>query len=246
MSKPLVSYLVQSYNKGRWVLDCLWSIFSQSYRPIEVIVCDNGSQDQSVEIIKRFEGIPWFHAMYYPEPLGIGKAFNLTLAEAKGEYIAMLGADDVVKPNHLELIMNVALANPNADVLFGDLEEIDAYGAFIRKVNVSKGLDSIYDFCSIGHATGVTKKATFDEIGGYDEMLKMSVDWEFILRALKAGKKFLYTGEGGYQWRRFSGSEQVTVKNGGKSEVRVQSHTYVRTKYGLKGLCKCGCEAMGG
>lgn len=245
MNKPLVSYLVVNYGKGRWVLDCLWSIFSQSYRPIEVVVCDNGSKDQSVEIIKRFEGVPWFHTMYYPEPLGIGKAFNLALFEAKGEYIAMLGSDDVAKPDHLELVMNIALANPDADILYGDIEEINAFGEFKKRVNVAKGLDHIYNYCSVGHSTGVTKKKTFDEIGGYDETLEMSVDYEFILRALELKKKFLYTRECGYQWRRFPGSDQVTIKNGGKSEVRVKCHSFIRKKYNLKGLCQCGCGAEG-
>ncbi len=242
--RPPVSFLVVSHNKGKWLEKCIMSILAQTYPPAEIIICDNGSTDQSPEIVRGFEGLPNVKYIFRPEALGVSRAINLDLSNATGEYVAMLGADDVARPNHLELVMGAAITDPSIDVVFGDLEEIDVNGKVVRYVSAAKGLESIYDFCSVGHATGVTKKAVYDEIGGYDEKLGMSVDWEFILRALKAGKKIVYCGKTGYQWRRFPGSDQITIKNGAGSEVRRNSHAYIRQKYNLSGPCRCGCGAV--
>jgi glycosyltransferase involved in cell wall biosynthesis len=245
MDKSLVSCLIPNYNKGRWLAECLWSLFSQTYRPIEVIICDNGSIDQSGDIIHVFKELPNFFSFYFPEPIGVAKAFNLCLSQAKGEYVLALGADDLIEPNHLEEIMKVVFANPDVDIFYGGITMIDEVGEVIKVYMEEKGMETIYDRCSVGHTTGVTKKSVYDEIGGYDENLEMSVDWEFILRALANNKKFLHTGRCGYRWRRFSGSDQLTMKNRGDSEIRKRTHSYIRWKYNLPGKCGCGCEATG-
>lgn len=244
MNNPLVSSIVISYNKGRWLLDCLWSIFSQTYRPMEIVICDNGSTDNSVDIIQSFDGISNFKTIFKKEALGVSKAFNLCLSVSSGEYVATLGADDIAKPEHIGLLMKAVDVHPETDMIYGDIEIIGDDGRLVRKVNGKESLKNINDRCSIGHATGVTKLSVYREIGGYDESLKMSADWEFILRAIKAGKKLFYCGQTGYQWRRIQGGDQITMKYGLKSKERTESHSYIRKKYGLPGPCKCGCGAM--
>jgi len=244
MNKPLVSCIVVSHNKGRWLPDCLRSLINQTYRPMEIVVCDNGSTDNSPEIIRSFDGAMQFKSIFKDEALGVAKAFNLCLSFASGEYIVMLGADDVAKPNHVELLMGAANKHPEADLIYGDIEVIDGNGAYVKKSSAADGLKHIWNRCSIGHATGATKRTLFEEIGGYDESLKMSIDWEFILRAIKAGKNLFYCGETGYRWRRIKGSDQITMKYGLRSKERIEAHSYIRRKHSLVGSCQCGCGAM--
>jgi hypothetical protein len=88
----------------------------------------------------------------------------------------------------------------------------------------------------------VVKKTVYDELGGYDEGLVSSVDWEFIVRLLKAGKEAVYAGVSGYRWRRHGTS--MTARFNLSSETRKKSHSYIRVKHGLVGPCKCGCGAL--
>jgi glycosyltransferase involved in cell wall biosynthesis len=232
-----------SNNKGRWLLESLWSLFNQGYRPMEIVICDNGSMDNSIDIIKLFEGPENYKTIFKDEPIGVAKAFNLCLSISSGEYIMMLSADDLLKPDHVTLLMEAVNRYPDADIIYGDLEVIDGNGSLVTRTSVADGYKHIKEKCSISHAAGVTKKAVYDEIGGYDESLKMSIDWDFILRAIKAGKKLQYCGETGYQWRRIPGSDQITMKYGFQSQERRESHSRIRRKHGLEGPCQCGCGA---
>ena len=240
---PLVTMLVASHNKGRWLASCLWSIFNQSYRPIETVVCDNGSTDQSEALIRVFESAPGFKCLFHPEALGVSRAINACLEKATGEYVGMLGADDEARPDFVEGLMRVAFSEPDADMIFGDLEEIDEAGKVTGYGSAAGGFGTIFDRCSIGHASSVVKKSVYNELGGYDENLKSSVDWEFIVRLLKAGKRAVYSGTSGYRWRRHAAT--MTRMFGLSSETRKNSHSYIRRKHGLSGKCSCGCGAEG-
>jgi glycosyltransferase involved in cell wall biosynthesis len=244
VKKPLVTCVMASYNKGQWLLESLWSLFNQTYHPVEVVVCDNGSTDDSRSILESFEGPDNYKLIYKDEAIGVARAFNLCLSVSSGEYVVMLAADDLLKPDHISLLMDAVAKYPEADVIYGDLEVIDKSGTLKAKCSAANGYESIRDKCSIGHTASITRKATYDEIGGYDELLKMSIDWDFLLRAIRDGKKFQYCGETGYQWRRILDSDQITMKYGMGSQERRESHSLIRRRYGLSGACQCGCGAV--
>lgn len=238
---PLVSILIPNFNKGPYLAECIWSALSQTYRPCEIVVYENGSTDQSLFQLQAFSNMPNVKILTSPSPVGVAAAVNHCLSNATGEYIILLGSDDRITPDHVMLLMTKTKEHPDADIIYGDLEEIDKDGKVTRYISAIDGMKTIYDHCSIGHAMSIVKKAVYNEIGGYDEILEMSVDWEFILRALKIGKQFQYAGKTGYQWRRLKDGDSLSIRYGGNSETRKWCHFYIRTKYQLEGPCGCGC-----
>lgn len=233
-----MSILIGNYNKDRWLTEAIWSALSQIYQRIEIIICDDGSTDHSREIISVFDGSPNFKSILRSKCSGCpAVSYNAALAEAKGEYISILGSDDRMLPNHIRSLVKLAIKNPNADYIFGDLQEIDASGQVF--VSLSKGKSElIYSLCQIGIGSVLFKKTVFDELGNFDEKVGCSEDWEYTIRVFKARKKVLYSGLCGAQWRKYGSNRSLTVNQG---EVRKKAHSYIRTKHKLGGICGCGC-----
>jgi glycosyltransferase involved in cell wall biosynthesis len=243
-NRPLVSFIVPCYNNAKYIKDCLDSIVAQTYRPLEVVVCENGSTDGSGIIISEFEKIPWFKCQRHGEKLGTARAFNFALKEVTGEWVAKLDGDDIDKPDHIDRLMNGLDKSPDADMLYGDLEEINAAGKVIVQVSGCRGQDHIFNLCSIAHATTLIKKSVLNELGGCDEAVEFSEDWELMIRIVKAGKKCVYVGKTGHQWRRVYDGKSMSIKFGINSEMRRRNHSYIFRKHGLQGPCGCGCGVM--
>jgi glycosyltransferase involved in cell wall biosynthesis len=116
MSEPLVSVLVPVLDLAGLLPRCLDSLLAQTYRPLEIIVVNDGSTDGSADVIERY-------AAHHPEvrPVhqahrGLGPARNAALALARGEYVAMVDADDWVEPGFLADTVRIARAT-GADVV---------------------------------------------------------------------------------------------------------------------------------
>ncbi|MGH9916397.1 MAG: glycosyltransferase family 2 protein, partial [Pyrinomonadaceae bacterium] len=115
MSEPLVSVIVPNYNYGHFLRETIESALAQSYQNREIIVVDDGSKDNSDEVIKSFgdQIKPVFK-----ENGGMSSALNAGLKVSRGEWIALLDADDLWLPDKLEKVMSRAKANPNATLIY--------------------------------------------------------------------------------------------------------------------------------
>lgn len=120
---PLVSVIITTYNTGRYVADTLTSALAQTYAPFEVIVVDDGSEDDSVERVQPFADrirfLPERHA-------GLAAARNRALEVASGEYIALLDSDDVWHPNKLAVQVAIARRRPESGLIACDGHEFGA------------------------------------------------------------------------------------------------------------------------
>ena len=104
MTQPKVSVIIPVYNKENFVISSLSSVIFQSFTDWELIIVDDGSTDQSVKKIKSFIQENALKCLFLEQPnLGASSAKNLGMANATGEYIAFLDADDLWLPNKLEL-----------------------------------------------------------------------------------------------------------------------------------------------
>lgn len=121
---PKVSVIMPSYNKEPYIAKSIESILNQTYRDFELIIIDDVSTDNSVEVIKRFsdERIVF---MQNETNLGIAENRNVALNIAKGEYIALLDADDISTEFRLEKEVEYLDIHPDIDVVFGGFLEID-------------------------------------------------------------------------------------------------------------------------
>ena len=121
--KPLVSILVASYNKEKYVKRCIKSCKSQTYNNIEVIFYDDGSKDNSYEIAKKIKGIKVFKNR---NRKNLGKFntyyqinnYNKAFLKSKGKYILLLDSDDFFKKNKVKEIVNYFSKNKNCNIVF--------------------------------------------------------------------------------------------------------------------------------
>lgn len=114
-----ISVIVPAYNAEKYIAEALESILSQSLRPTEVIVVNDGSTDQTAEVLNSMTGIKVVH-----QPnRGISYALNTGLALATSDFIAFLDADDVWLPNKLSIQMAELRLMNYSGIVFGQMEQ---------------------------------------------------------------------------------------------------------------------------
>lgn len=125
--RPLVSVIVPSYNQGRFIRETLESILSQSYRPLEILVIDGASTDETLEVLRSFGATPGLR--WWSEPdRGVVEAVNKGFARARGEVGAIQSSDDAYLPGAVGAAVGHLCGDPGLAFVFGDVVKVDAGG----------------------------------------------------------------------------------------------------------------------
>ncbi len=197
--KPLVTVICLCFNHEKFVIECLNSVINQLYSPIQLIIIDDFSSDNSKKEIETWLQLnPEIEFIINDSNLGITKSFNKALKLAKGEYVIDLAADDVLLPNcvmtQIKAFQNSIFKN--LGVVYGNAEIIRENGSFDsyffsvndqKKVIQKRITGTIYenvlsDFSSICSVSAMIKKSVLDSLNGYDESLEYE-DLDFWMRA---------------------------------------------------------------
>jgi glycosyltransferase involved in cell wall biosynthesis len=127
LARPLVSVVVPSYQQGRFLEQALVSVLEQEYEPLEVIVVDGGSTDQSVTVIGRYEDeLEWWTS----EPdRGQAHALNKGFARARGDVLGWLASDDALEPGAIARVVDELERQPDALLVYGEALFVDEGGA---------------------------------------------------------------------------------------------------------------------
>lgn len=180
----MVSVIIPTYNRAASIEKSIESVIGQSYRDIEVIIVDDGSTDDTEQIVKRIrdERIRY----YYQENSGACSARNVGIDLAKGDYIAFQDSDDVWHPNKLNRQMKMA-QKTNADILFCQLQRCNGdttFTAVLPDIDRS-GLVEIHDLViGISTQTLLMKEVVARDIK-FDETAPRFQDLEWLLRAVR-------------------------------------------------------------
>lgn len=119
---PLVSVVVPNYNYGLYVGDCIESILAQTYRNIEVIVVDDGSTDESHEVLNRYiDKVKVIHSRNF----GVNHARNLGLRSCNGEYVAFCDSDDYWEPEKIQLQLDLMRQNSNLSLVYTGVNVVE-------------------------------------------------------------------------------------------------------------------------
>ncbi len=116
----LVSVIIPVYNGERYLGEALASVLQQSYRPLEIIVVDDGSQDGTAQVAQQFGDQVRYT---FQTQQGTGPARNHGVALARGDFLAFLDADDLWLPHKLQLQMNALQQDPTLAMAFGQVEQ---------------------------------------------------------------------------------------------------------------------------
>jgi len=179
MRGPLVSAIIPVYNGAKFISEALKSICMQGYDPIEIIVVDDGSIDDTACIVRSFGDIRY---VYQPNK-GCAAARNTGIRSSKGELIAFLDADDYWSGNKLNIQVDCLLKNPHIGYVLGMQRNFLECGikrpSWVREELI---LENHIGFLP----TLVIHRRIFDTVGFFNEDFRISSDVEWFCRAADA------------------------------------------------------------
>ena len=198
-----ISVITTFHNSESFIFDCLQSFQSiRNISSVEHLLIDDGSNDRSREIINKNRRSN--QIIIGREKVGRGKALNLGIQSARGDYICILDSDDILNPSWIDYCLDIDLSGESMheSVLFGDVIHFSALESF----NIKKKFDRISNLTfreinnhhlylrnPIPHVGTLIPKSKLDLVGNYTESRSAQFDWDLWLKLESVNTKFLRT-----------------------------------------------------
>lgn len=177
---PSVSVIVAARNNGAFIKECLSSIFAQSLHPFEVIYCDDGSTDDSLQIVRSIPGV----RIIAQKHAGVAAARNAGVAVSTGSLLLHVDGDDRLTPDYIAIQTEALLDNPDAVFAYGDA--------------LTFGTESVHyvpqDWSSTlwrrnhVNTSSMIRRSAFEAVGGWRDIAGTMWDWDLFLRLGRIGR----------------------------------------------------------
>jgi len=218
----LLSVIIPSYNRSKSLQRALNSVFTQTYTNFEVIVVDDGSTDDTAKVMHNdFQQCKYI----YQTNQGVSAARNTGIAQAKGEWIALLDSDDEWLPTKLELQQQAIINHPEYKIFHTDeiwirngkrvnpMQKHQKYGGWI--------FEKCLPLCAISPSSVLIHRQVLRKVGLFDENLPACEDYDLWLRICSLYpvyfiEKALVTKYGGHQ-------DQLSTKYWGMDRFRIKA-----------------------
>ena len=185
---PLVTVVMPCYNHMHYVKRAVLSVLEQTYSLIELVVIDDGSNDDSVAVLKDLQTRYEF-TLICQENKGVCKALNRAIQEAaQGEYIALLASDDLWNQDKIQLQMMELQRQPESEFCFSQATEFTeesnpkAGRIFPKKCLSGNVLKNVFLRQHVPAGTMLFSRRLYNQLNGFDESLKEE-DWDFVIRS---------------------------------------------------------------
>jgi glycosyltransferase involved in cell wall biosynthesis len=178
----LVSIIIPCYNGEAYLQEAIESALAQTYRPVEVIVVDDGSTDRSSEIAQKLP------VRYIRQPnRGLTKSRNLGVRKSRGSYVVFLDADDRLKPDAVKTGLRVLAGHPECAMAVGDHIFVSREGRQIAGSRKECLPASHYEALLKSNfiemiSTVLFRRSVLEDVGGFDTKLRVAEDYELYLR----------------------------------------------------------------
>jgi glycosyltransferase involved in cell wall biosynthesis len=179
--KPLVSIIMPVHNGERYIAQAIESALKDFYRPIEVIVVDDGSSDNTAQIIEQFEDVSYI----YQDNGGVASARNKGITVSRGEIIAFMDCDDIWQPNRLTVSVSYFHQHPEIGYVLGKQMMFLEPGCGVPPWVEPHWLVEPQDVSSTAALT--VRRATFARVGLFNEEYRSGEDTEWLVRASETG-----------------------------------------------------------
>ena len=226
--EPTISVVIPAYNAERTILTTIESVQKQTFSNLEIIIINDGSSDETLDIIRKIVD-PRIKCFSY-ENGGNSLARNRGISHATGEFISFIDADDLWTPDKLELQL-AALQNSEASVAYSwTTTFIDGQEESVFPCNPIYFEGNVYDkllvnnFIANGSNILVRKKA-IELVGEFEPTLKRCADWDFYIR-LAAKCHFVVVPKHQIFYRRSSGSLSMNVELVEQESIKVIEKAY--------------------
>lgn len=189
---PIVTIIIAVFNGAKTLQQCIDSVAQQTYPNKELIIIDGGSKDGTVDLLKANQGKITY---WVSEPdHGIYNAWNKGLAQAQGEWLCFLGADDYfLNAQVLErLAVQLNKLPPDIRVAYGQIMIVNTEGADLYPLGEpwEKIKGRFKQVMCIPHPGAMHRRSLFEQHGQFDESFHIAGDYELLLRELKAADAF--------------------------------------------------------
>ncbi|MEC4802976.1 MAG: glycosyltransferase family A protein [Jaaginema sp. PMC 1079.18] len=190
---PLVSVIIPAYNAALFIERTLISVLTQTYQNLEIIVVDDGSQDETVAVIEQYAKQDDRILLLQQENAGVAAARNFGIRASQGEFIAPIDADDIWYPENIEKQVNCAIAGgEKVGLVYSwsvDIDENDAIRGGFRASDIEGDIyKTLVCHNFLGNASSsLIRRSYLNQVGDYDSNLKAQnaqgcEDWDLYLR----------------------------------------------------------------
>ena len=188
-----VSVIIPNYNYARFIGEAIESVLAQTYQPLEIIVVDDGSTDDSIKVIESFGDKV---KLIRQENGGVGKARNTGARNSNGDFLAFLDADDIWLPEKIEKQIAKFDVDTEIGLVHCGMREFNSVTGELIKIHLEGGegwvaTDLLLNEKPVVVGPGgsiVVKRKVYEDVGGFDENLKNGEDWEFCYRVARKCK----------------------------------------------------------
>ncbi len=207
---PSVAIIVPIYNAEAFLAETLQSILSSTYSNFEVILMDDGSHDNSLQMAQEFAQKDARVKVFSQTNAGASVARNHAIRLSQSKYILPIDADDLINPDYIAQAVDVLEKNPEIKVIscnvemFGDRNGICNYPKFSLRLLARKNMIPI---CSM------YRKSDWEKSGGYSPLVKGREDWDFWLALFSKGGNFYRLPIIGVRYRIHAGSKRKRTQN---------------------------------
>lgn len=197
----LVSVCIPTYNSADYIIECLDSLLNQTLDSFEIIISDNCSTDNTVELVRK-KNIKNLKIYQNSKNLGIAKNFNIVCNLAEGKYIKLLPSDDKITKDSLEKSVKCFEKNQDISLVVSSKRIINQSSKTILKKVTSfsegrhLGKDVIWKILNSGRnplgepTVAMFKKDSFKSVGGFNEKYKLTLDIDLWVRLLDKGNLY--------------------------------------------------------
>lgn len=195
---PLITVIIPCYNYADYVSEAVRSVLNQDHESFELIVVDDGSSDNSVDVIKSAvaawqpTSVAKRVEIVCQKNAGVSAALNTGLAMARGQFVATFDADDVMPAGRLKVQTDYLLGHPEVGCLGGLAVRIDEAGRMLPKKEKVRTIRR-YDFAQalanalvVGGNIAVFRRDAIEQVGGYDPEIKIQ-DFQMTLKVAEIG-----------------------------------------------------------
>lgn len=182
---PLISIVTPTYNRANFLPEAIESVLSQDYENYELLIIDDGSTDNSKDVIEKYMDSKKIRYLYQSNS-GQSVARNRGIEEANGDFICFLDSDNRWLPGKLSASVEAFERNPEADIVYGDVVLINEQGHEFSRKNMKRYSGKITthllkDNC-VSMNTTMSKTNSIRAVGGFSGQVKVADDYDLWLR----------------------------------------------------------------
>lgn len=191
---PRVSVVMSVFNAEPYIDECIRSLTRQSYRDLEILICDDGSTDRTGEILQRHtDGDCRIHLVREGK-IGLVNAITRLIATARGEFIARMDGDDVAHPERIEREVSWLDNHPETVLVGAQCQDIDPFGIELTYYDLPRTHEEIDEELLRGNGGAIRqpscmfRRQAYDAVGGYRREFECSEDTDLFLRLAEVGR----------------------------------------------------------